>query len=116
MSLATLLTESMDVYSATFTPSASGGVERSDVSKASGVPCRIQDASAEQRQVNAALGIEITHVIFTKYADAVNGDMIVIGGPIGGGGNVFGVVGHRQRRRIGGMDDFYVYTTRELDD
>lgn len=104
-----LYTDEMDVYSATYTASQSGGAIRTPAVKATAQPCRIQDTDATGSIVGMQEGMVVTHKIFTDYANCVNGDEIraeskvyrVIGTPI-------------HRRAIGNMDGYYLIEAMEV--
>lgn len=108
MSLDALLNMSGDVYSASSAQAANAGAIRSAAAKATGLTCRVQDASANQRMVALSLGLVVTHEILTRYGGTVNGDEWRVGGA------VYRVVGVKKRTAIGGMPTFYVIDAAEV--
>jgi hypothetical protein len=55
----------------------SAGAKREWSTRATAVPCRIQDASSEWVALFGSLGIAVSHVVFTDRDDLKNGDRLV---------------------------------------
>lgn len=110
MSLDNLMNNTGSVYTVTITQSESAGMKRTRnaTAKASNRPCRVQDASADQKSIALARNLVITHVIFTKYSGTVNGDEWLIGT------RVFRVEAIEERRPIGNMEGFFVIGAQEI--
>jgi len=107
MAFSDMLTDTMDVYSASWDRAESGGAIRTETPKATGQKCRLETSGASQQAFNAALGIRVSGRIFTLYGECVDGDAIqVTGQAVTGRLRVVGTPIHR--RAIGNQPGFYV--------
>ena len=104
-----LAADSADLQRSTQTDDKSGGIVKSWATYSTGVPVRIQDASASTQRRYAVDNIIVTHTIFAQESRGQKGDRW-----IDSAGSYLLIKGVQKRRGIGGIETFYNYDCEEV--
>jgi hypothetical protein len=89
---------------------AAGGLTTSRVAMTSGIRCRIQDATADQRLMYGSRQMEVSHIVFTKFAGFKNGHDI-----LDENGKWYRLLDVKKRRQAGSIPTFYVIGAIEIE-
>lgn len=78
MSLDSMLNITCDVYSISIDQDSTGAATKTESIKSSDVPCRIREKSASERTIAGREGVASSHVIYTKFFNFTERDIIKI--------------------------------------